>query len=95
MTTPAISRRTALLSFGAFAALAGCSSSTIRRTRDFTPTFPQTRALMDAFVAEGRLPNAVARIKVGAFAQATLKAGTLAFDDAHPPMSERSSAPTR
>jgi CubicO group peptidase (beta-lactamase class C family) len=85
MTSIVINRRRALLSFGALAGLAACSSGAppaARRT--FVPSFPRTKALMDAYVAERRLPSAVTVLKVGAFPEVTLKAGRLAFDAAEP-----------
>ncbi|MBI1186976.1 MAG: serine hydrolase [Alphaproteobacteria bacterium] len=80
MTALLISRRRALLGFGAMAGFAACSSRAPSAGAGYTPSFPRTKALIEGFVAERRLPNAVAVLKVGAFAETTLEAGATAFD---------------
>lgn len=77
MTSWNVNRR-ALLMGGASLAAGACSSTAIA-PQNFTPRYPRTQTLIDAFVAEGRLPNSVVLVKVPHAEATVLKAGAVEF----------------
>ena len=80
---PSLHRRRLLLAGGALA-LSGCANAP--SSAEITARFPATQAVLDRFVAEGRLPGATVGVRAPDGSDWFLQSGRLSFDPASPAM---------